>query len=219
MSLLPWLHLFKTGKVNLILGSASKPRRAILEQLGVPFQVMVSDFPEDLEKSLFHGSALEYSLATAREKMKCLLNSPALEKVTVPTVVITCDTVVLRDMQHIIEKPEDDEHAFTMIKSLSGVEHSVVTGVVICFISPGNEQRDTEFKVHSKVKFTTLSDETIRAYVASKEPLNKAGGYGVQGLGALLVEDITGSYSNVVGLPLYEVASAIAELLRGKVTY
>jgi septum formation protein len=209
-SLIPWLEKFKNGEIELILGSASKPRKTVVQQLGIPFRVMASSFAEDLEKSAFKDDFTEYPLATSREKSKDLISKNG--QVSKPTVLVTCDTVVLRDKQHIIEKPEDEEHAVELLESLSGIEHEVVTGVVVSLILPDRLEQ-IEFKVITIVGFAQLTAEVIRAYVASGEPFNKAGGYGIQGLGELLIDYVRGSFTNVIGIPVREVLGAIGELL------
>jgi septum formation protein len=208
--LVPWLDRFRRGEIDLILGSASNPRKAVLSQLGVPFTVRVSSFPEDLEKELFRDDYSEYPLATSREKTKNILAQLGI--VPKPTVLITCDTVVLKDKQHIIEKPEDEEHAKTLLRSLSGTEHQVVTGVVVTLRTIEGDLSE-EFRSVTHVKFRELSEDIISAYVASGEPFNKAGGYGIQGLGELLVEELKGSFTNVVGIPLCDVSHVVAALL------
>ena len=208
--LIPWLNKFRSGEIELVLGSASQPRRAIMNQLGIPFRVLVSDFAEDLEKRAFEHDFAEYPLATAREKSRDIISK--LGAVTRPIVLVTCDTVVLKDETHIIEKPVDAEHARNMLMQLRGCIHAVVTGVIVTLVGNGTLKR-SEFKSVSHVKFADLSDHAIEAYVASGEPFNKSGGYGIQGLGELLVEQVIGSYTNIVGLPLRDVASHIATLL------
>jgi len=209
-SLIPWLENFKNGEIELILGSASKPRKTVVQQLGIPFRVMVSSFAEDLEKSVFKDDFTEYPLATSREKSKDLISKNG--QVSKPTVLVTCDTVVLRDKLHIIEKPEDEEHAVELLESLSGIEHEVVTGVVVSLMLP-DRMEQIEFKEITIVRFAQLTAEVIRAYVASGEPFNKAGGYGIQGLGELLIDYVRGSFTNVIGIPVREVSGAIGDLL------
>jgi septum formation protein len=208
--LIPWLERFRKGEIDLILGSSSAPRKAVLEQLRVPFTVRVSSFAEDLNKECFKDDFTEYPLATSREKSKDILGQ--IGCVSKPTVLVTCDTIVLLDKQHIIEKPNDAEHARDLLRSLSGTEHQVVTGVVVTL-----RFRDTdfceEFKAVTSVLFQDLSDDVIAAYVDSGEPFNKAGGYGIQGIGELLVDQVKGSFSNVVGIPLHDVTKVIASLL------
>lgn len=214
-NLIPWLGKFREGDIKLILGSSSKPRKAVFEQLGIPFTVMVSSFEENLDKSVFAHDFTEYPLATSREKSKDLV--ARIGQVRVPTVLVTCDTVVLRDKQHIIEKPADHSHAVELLQSLSGTQHEVVTGVVVSLITPDGLHQ-IEFKSITSVSFAQLSKEVIEAYVASGEPFNKAGGYGIQGLGELLIEDVRGSFTNVIGIPLRGVSSAIADLLLGNLS-
>jgi septum formation protein len=181
-----------------------------MSQLGIPFRVEVSDFAEDLDIRSFENDFTEYPLATAREKSQDILSK--LGAVPRPTVLVTCDTVVLKDGKRIIEKPVDAEHARNMLMQLRGCVHAVVTGVSISLVGNGIMER-SEFISVSHVKFAELSDHIIEAYVASGEPINKAGSYGIQGLGELLVEQVTGSYTNIVGLPLRDVALHIATLL------
>lgn len=209
--LIPWLARFKSGEIDLILGSASAPRRAVLGQLGVPFNVVVSSFPEDLEKATFSDDFTQYPLATSRGKTEAIMKQ--LGSFRKPTVLVTCDTVVLKDLKHIIEKPDDAIHARDMLRGLRGSEHHVATGVVIT-LSTGHRIIRSEFVSISHVKFCDLSDKIIDAYIATGEPYNKAGGYGIQSLGELLVETITGSHTNVIGLPLRETSRSIASLLQ-----
>jgi septum formation protein len=210
MSLLVWLDKFKSGEIKLVLGSASNPRRAVVGQLGIPFEIVVSDFAEDLNKDAFDDPR-DYPLATSMEKTKDIVRK--LAQLQVPIVLVTCDTVVIRD-GHIIEKPESSQHAFDMIKSLSGQNHSVVTGVVVSLIGRDHSVHgQTMFKTESIVQFVSLTDQQIRAYIETQEPLGKSGGYGIQGLGEILIKEVRGSFSNVVGLPLHEVCEAIAQIL------
>ena len=208
--LILWLGKISTGQVDLILGSSSQPRKAVLQQLGIPFTVKVSSFPENLDKALFSKDFTEYPLATSREKSRDILKE--LGPLSKPTVLITCDTVVLRDETHIIEKPSDADHAKELIRSLSGKQHQVVTGVVVTLRTPAGDY-PSEFKCVTTVQFGRLTDDVVNAYVASGEPLNKAGGYGIQGLGALLVEELDGSFTNVIGIPLRETSESVASLL------
>ena len=116
------------------------------------------------------------------------------------SVVIGCDTVVICDGA-IFGKPANDEDAKRMLRALSGKEHSVISGVTI-----GYNKKYLSFSVDTKVTFRQLSETDIDAYVRSGEPLDKAGAYGIQGAGSLLVEKINGDFYNVVGLPVSELA-------------
>ncbi len=123
---------------------------------------------------------------------------------TEPAVVVAADTIVVRDGV-ILGKPTDADDAIAMLRSLSGRSHEVVTGFAVS--GGGSTTREA---VTTRVTFRPLTDAVIRDYVATGEPMDKAGSYGIQGIGAMLVTSIDGSYTNVVGLPLVEVLNAIA---------
>ena len=121
-----------------------------------------------------------------------------------PAITIGADTIVVRD-GCILGKPRDRDEARRMLASLSGRSHEVLTGFAV--LGPGEP---IVRAVETQVRFRALDDETIARYVATGEPDDMAGAYGIQGIGAALVERISGSYTNVVGLPLVEVLDAIA---------
>ena len=210
MSLFEWYEYFQDGRVSLILGSASKARRDLIEQLQVPFSVQISEFPENLNKAEI--PAMEYPLATSRGKHADLLKR--LNNTHNVQILVTCDTVVVYGENTILEKPDDQTHAAEMLASLSANTHRVVTGVVISIVNPERKiVKTNEFTTVSKVTFKQLSKNQIDTYVNTKEPMGKAGSYALQGLGQLLVENINGSYTNVAGIPISEVADSIANLL------
>ena len=120
-------------------------------------------------------------------------------------VVLGCDTVVALGGK-ILGKPKDESEAFSMLKCLSGREHEVFTGV---YITDG--EKSEGFLSCTKVEFYPLSDETIRSYIATKEPMDKAGAYGIQGLGSVLVKKINGDYFTVMGLPVNECARVLSK--------
>ncbi|KAJ3251956.1 hypothetical protein HK103_001983 [Boothiomyces macroporosus] len=172
--------------MQIVLASGSPRRKEILERLVVEFTVQVSDFPENLTKTL---PPHEYVLQTATAKTQSVydLNQSAL--------VIGADTVVVLDDQ-ILEKPSSKDHAFEMLKNLSGKPHFVLTAV--CLIKEG--------KIHSFVEqtlvtFGELSDQEILDYVATGEPMDKAGGYGYQGLGCTLVKTQSGKHDPTTTVP------------------
>ena len=206
--MLPALDDFRNGEMKLVLGSASEARRGVLDQLGIPFEIRPSSFPETLDKSLIDPS--EYSLCTSREKHKELL--PTIDS-DVPVVLITCDTVVVVDGTRILEKPENATQATEMLMSLSGIEHEVITGVVVSLIMPKSTVNSVEVKSISKVKFKEINFDEMQMYLSTGEWKGKAGGYAIQGIGQLFVADVQGSYTNVIGLPLFEVSECIRKLL------
>lgn len=123
-------------------------------------------------------------------------------------VVLAADTIVVLD-DKLLGKPKDEGEARRMLRDLSGREHKVLTGIAVWVPAEDRLESDVET---TRVRFATLSEEEIVWYAASGEPRDKAGAYGIQGLGALLVETITGNYSNVVGLPLPRVYRLFAEV-------
>ena len=169
----------------IILASQSPRRRELLKYITNNFEVKTANVDETLEKGISPDKAVEYLSKIKAEPFKNGVDT-----------IIGADTVVSIDGK-ILGKPKDKADAFAMIKELSGREHSVFTGVtVIC----KNEEKT--FSVETKVKFFDLSDDEINTYIATGEPFDKAGAYGIQGFGSLLVEKIDGDYFNVVGLPV-----------------
>lgn len=184
---------------KIILASASPRRREILESMHLKFEVMVSGTDESkIENSLDTGIYVqELALLKAGAVCRQIHSKDAL--------IIAADTVVSVDGK-ILGKPRDKEDAFNMLSSLSGRCHSVFTGLCVM---RAKDAFSVCKSVETKVYFKKLTDEKIKAYVNTGEPMDKAGAYGIQGLGALLTEKIDGDYFNVVGLP----ASKLAEIL------
>lgn len=183
---------------KIILASASPRRRELLELAGIPFEVRVSDAPELADPSLPPG---ELTVSIARQKAV----SVAAEYPS-DTIVLGADTVVVVG-HDILGKPVDAGDAVAMLSRLSGGVHSVYTGV--CIVRGG---RRAEFYQKTDVKFYTLTPSEIAAYVAVGEPMDKAGAYGIQGRGCVLVESISGDYFNVMGLPVARVAREIIKM-------
>ena len=180
---------------RFILASASPRRKQLLEQAGYAFEIVVSDADESLPAGITPEKAVR--LNAARKAQAVAETNPG-------AVVLGCDTVVAIDGE-ILGKPQDEAEAKAMLRRLSGNTHTVYSGVCI---TDGETQ--TVFAVATDVTFYALSERTIDAYAATKEPMDKAGAYGIQGLGCVLVKEISGDYSNVVGLPLSESARALA---------
>lgn len=184
---------------KLILASSSPRRRELLEQIGVLFDVKVADVDET---PLADESPDDYvqrlALAKAR-KIAQGLTQPCLGSDT---------SVVLNGK--IFGKPQNDEDAREMLQALNGQNHQVMSAVAIVQHTQDGERSDVRL-VSTKVTFKKLSNDQIDKYIATGEPADKAGAYGIQGKGALLVEGIEGSYSNVVGLPLTETATLLEQ--------
>lgn len=182
---------------NLVyLASASPRRRELLEQVGVPVQVVRCAVDEQV---LAAESAPAYVQRVTRDKVRAgVAAAPA------GAVVLAADTAVVLD-DRILGKPADRGEAMDMLRLLSGREHEVMTAVAVA--------RGAQIRlelVTTRVRFRVLSDAEMDVYWASGEPADKAGGYGIQGLGAVFVAHLSGSYSAVVGLPLMETAELLA---------
>lgn len=175
---------------TVILASGSPRRKALLEGVGLHLQVLVPDVDETIPE---HFTPEEAVLELATRKARAIHHS--LEK---EETIIAADTIVTIDGT-ILGKPSDEFSAVRMLKQLSGRTHQVYTGV--CLIQNGLEE---SFYNCTSVTFYPLSDKEIRDYVSTGEPLDKAGAYGIQGKGALLVKEICGDYYSVMGLPLAE---------------
>ncbi|AGA71915.1 septum formation inhibitor Maf [Pseudomonas plecoglossicida] len=181
----------------LYLASGSPRRRELLAQIGVPFSVVSA--PID-ETPLPNESAPAYVERLARAKA-----AAGLACLEGPAVVLGADTAVVLDGR-ILGKPENREDALAMLADLSGREHQVLTAVAL-----SDGQRVHSLCVTSKVRFRAISAEEAQRYWASGEPADKAGGYAIQGLGAVFVTGLSGSYSAVVGLPLSETAELLGQ--------
>ena len=179
---------------KIILASASPRRKELLTTAGVEFEVLVSEADETIPEGTAPKDA---AMMTAEKK------ALAVAENCTDSVVIGADTIVVID-DKILGKPKDEADAVGMLRLLSGREHEVITGVCI---TDGNKTE--KFAQVSKVRFYDLTDEEIAAYVATKEPNDKAGSYGIQGKGCVLVESIEGDYFNIVGLPVAATVRAL----------
>ena len=182
--------------MQLVLASASPRRAALLKQVGLPFQVQASTVDED--KWPRKESLELLALAKARAVADTLMRG----------IVLGADTIVICHEQSL-GKPAGEAEAKKMLKLLSGEVHEVITGVALIRVNDGLSVTCRE---KTEVKFRNLGDEEINHYVSTGEPFDKAGAYGIQGKGALLVQKIHGCYSNVVGLPLVKVFHLLQEL-------
>uniref|UniRef100_A0A1A7WNJ8 Acetylserotonin O-methyltransferase-like n=2 Tax=Iconisemion striatum TaxID=60296 RepID=A0A1A7WNJ8_9TELE len=190
------------GKL-VVLASASPRRLEILRNAGLRFEVVPSWFKETLDKRLFKAPH-EYAVETAKQKALEVARRMPLKHLKTPDIVIGADTIVTVDGM-ILEKPVDKHDAYRMLSSLSGKEHSVFTGVAIVLCHEKENEVDyqlMDFYEETKVKFADLSEDLLWEYINSGEPMDKAGGYGIQALGGMLVEYVHGDFLNVVGFPL-----------------
>lgn len=181
---------------RLVLASTSPRRTDLLRQLGLRFEVVDPGQAENSSSTDAETRVRENSLSKGRAVAEGLGDG----------IVIAADTVVLLDGK-ILEKPRDAYDAANMLKTLSGRVHTVVSAVTV--IDAPSKKEDTRV-VRTRVKIRNLTEDQVEAYVASGEPLDKAGAYAAQGLGSVLIEWVDGCFYNVVGLPL----SLLYDMLR-----
>lgn len=177
--------------MKIILASASPRRKELLAQLGIEFEILVSDVEEVITETEPNRVVEELSMQKAEAVFR---------QTEGDVMVIGADTVVAMEGA-ILGKPRDEEHAKEMLRQLQAKEHCVYTGVTLYVRKGENEFRNT-FSECTHVKFYPMTDGEIKWYVETREPMDKAGAYGIQGLGARFVEKISGDYNNVVGLPI-----------------
>lgn len=207
-------------KKRIILGSASARRRELLEQIGISFEVRDSDkeevyhslIPEEIVKELALSKA-ENVADDLREKQEQVkqISFDKKNNVLLDTIVIGADTIVVSDGS-ILGKPKDEADAVRMIRSLQGRSHKVYTGVAILDYDDEGKRKSVVHAVETEVFVNPMSDEEIREYAATGEPLDKAGAYGIQGRFAAYIERIDGDYYNVVGLPVSYVYRQLKEI-------
>lgn len=193
--------------MSIILASQSPRRRQLLGQIGLDHFIVRPARGEEIMDPALSPAQLVEELSRQKAREVAGASDPG-------DLVIAADTVVAIDGR-VLGKPHDREEACAMLSALSGREHTVYTGVTVC-----RDDRMLTQHEATRVRFRPLSPREIQAYVDSGEPMDKAGAYGVQELGALLVEGIRGDYFNVVGLPLCRLGQMLSqfgvELLAGK---
>lgn len=182
--------------MHLILASASPRRQELLRGLGLSFTVQTADIDETMNPAL--GAAEEVARVSRKKAEAVLSGAPE------DAVVIAADTIVCID-DRILGKPESEADAAEMLRTLSGRKNQVRTGVTVC-----SHKTSVTQVVTTDVCFRPLSEAEILAYVATGEPMDKAGSYGIQGLASIFVEELHGDYFNVMGLPL----CALSQILR-----
>jgi septum formation protein len=180
--------------MDLVLASGSPRRAKLLKCLGVPYRVVVSEVKEGKPRSPWSQWVQEAAYLKAQTVA-----------VSTGEIVLAADTIVVKDGK-VLGKPANEQEAEKMLTFLSGNVHEVLTGICVINCLTKEVWQDVEV---TKVYFRSLTTQEIKAYLASKEPLDKAGAYGIQGLGSLLIEKIEGCYYNVVGLPLVKTMTLL----------
>jgi len=192
---------FASKQIGLILASQSPRRREILDMMGLPG--MYETIPSPLDETALQMELIQkgitkdpqlYTRTLAEEKARALAETL---HVTIPTLVLGSDTIVDQD-ETILEKPKDKQDAVRMLRQLSGREHFVHTGVALYRCIPGQApEKVASFVDQATVLFTALSEADVQAYVDSGEPMDKAGSYGIQGIGGQIVSNVQGDFFTV----------------------
>jgi len=193
--------VFEDFPYQMVLASSSPRRQELLKYLGVAFSIQV---PAIEERQRPGETAEHYVQRNSREKAEIIFQSLPKDR---PYVVIGSDTIGLFEAE-VLEKPLDAPDAMRMLRLMSGKTHEVLTGLTLVY-SQALQHAVKQTVVRTSVQFKSLTEQEIRYYVATGEPLDKAGSYGIQGIGGFLVEKLNGSYSNVVGLPLVELVDLL----------
>lgn len=221
VSLLEKIGLDDSAKVRLVLASQSPRRREILDMMMLKGKYLVETPPLDeskLQRELTDKgiTSAEYTCKLAEAKALALaqfhLDEKKKEGNIIPTFYLGSDTVVELD-EAILEKPKDPSHAKKMLALMSGRQHHVHTGVAVYRLQGKDISLVSSFTDTATVTFCNLSPETIDAYVATGEPLDKAGSYGIQGVGGQLVTSLTGDFFTVMGLPMHRTSTLLAKAI------
>lgn len=187
--------------IPLILASSSPRRQEMLRALGLEFQIITNNSPEPLP--LVGEDPATYAVRVANKKAM-----DVVEKTPPEAAILAADTIVVLQ-EEIFGKPDSPEHALFMLSRLIDNTHKVITGC--CIVQP-SLGRTEEFFVVSEVRMGRFSSDILEKYIATGEPMDKAGAYAVQGAGMFLVQEIYGSVSNVIGLPVTETVQKLLEL-------
>lgn len=187
---------------KIILASASPRRRDLLTAGGYEHEVIVANIEEKRQSG---ERPEDYVVRNAREKGLAVCSTDP--RATAKAIILSADTIVVAFDNEVLEKPADHQEARRMLGKLSARTHRVLTGYALCNGTTG-EVLETQV-IQTQVLFRQLTTDEIDAYIATGEPFDKAGSYGIQGYALTFVESIEGSYTNVVGLPMSQVAQSL----------
>lgn len=190
--------------MEIILASQSPRRQELLKKFNLPFKIRISPIDEEI----YRGEAPKaYVLRMAESKARVVAEEEE------EALVIAADTIVLLDGE-ILGKPKDKEDAARILGKIQGRKHLVLTGVSL---NKRNNEKKRSFVEATEVDFAPMTSEEIQTYIATGQPLDKAGAYGIQDMGALFVKGISGCYYNVMGLPLRRIYEEINILIEGEI--
>lgn len=193
----------------VILASGSPRRKELLTQAGIAFEVITSDADETPTKTVPAEIVMELSKRKGEDVYERLEREGRIDKAG-ETLIISADTLVFFKDERL-GKPKDKADAFRMIKELSGDVHDVITGVTLTYVNQG-QKKQVRFFEKTEVSVYDLTDEEIEAYIATGEPMDKAGAYAIQGFFGKYIKGINGEYANVVGLPIARLYHEIKKL-------
>lgn len=199
---------------QIILASASPRRKELLEQIGISFDICPAKGEEIITKEVPHEVVEELASQKAKEVAGMVKAYEAShEELMTPQdiMVIGADTIVAYENQ-ILGKPKDEADAFRMLSMLAGNTHSVYTGVSIVLLGASGKVGELTFYEKTDVVMRQMEEEEIRRYIATGEPMDKAGAYGIQGKCAIYIDKINGDYNNVVGLPVAAIYRELKKL-------
>ena len=199
---------------QIILASQSPRRKELLEQIGLEFEICPAKGEEIITKAIPEEVVMELSKQKAEEVAAMVSSySETHREITTPSdiLVIGADTVVAYDGK-ILGKPKDEADAKAMLTMLSGNTHSVFTGVTLVLIDKSGRAGELVFYEKTDVKMHEMTEAEIDRYIATGEPMDKAGSYGIQGKCAIYIEKIDGDYNNVVGLPITRIYQELKKI-------
>lgn len=185
--------------ISIILASASPRRKELMGLLNIEFEIKTKNIEEIIDSNKLPAQIVE-DLAVQKATAVAIENQDS--------IVIGCDTIVVNDGK-ILGKPKNEENAFEILKSLQDSTHKVYTGVsIIC----EKQKLHRTFYECTDVVMKAMTDDEIKRYIATKEPMDKAGAYGIQGYGSVFIKQIVGDYFNVVGLPIQKLYDILKEI-------
>ena len=190
---------------QIILASESPRRREIMETMGIPYQVMASNVKEEVKETVpeqMVQALARLKTETIKEQVRQQIGT---EK---DVIIIGADTMVFYD-EHALGKPKDKEDAARMLRMLSDKTHEVCTGVSIIIMRRDDNEESFSFAVSTKVVVNPLTEEQIQGYIATGEPMDKAGAYAIQGMFGIFIKEIEGDYYNIVGFPIAEIYASM----------
>jgi septum formation protein len=190
---------------QIILASESPRRKEIMENMEIPFTVLASSVKEEVEENVPDQMVQALArLKTGAMKERAIKETDEEKDI----IIIGADTMVFYE-EHALGKPKDAYDAARMLRMLSGQEHEVCTGVSIILIRRAGGEESFSFAVSTKVIINPLTEEQIQDYIATGEPMDKAGAYAIQGRFGIFIKEIKGDYYNIVGFPIAEIYAAL----------